>query len=201
MFIISNKAKVVLSALALGMVVQSFASIAYADTGNAKIKSIPVNSSEVYALAKAVDAVEKAKTAGDRDAALKNLRIQVIAFDSSAARFAASLKANKEEKLFDDILLEKAKLQGSQVLAALKAADPSGIPSRIVSKPSFAKSELADFEKTLSPLSSFDWWQLIGISSAEAGFWSKVKRLSCQGSIWAISAGEGADASYKLCGT
>ena len=97
--------------------------------------------------------------------------------------------------------MEKAKLQGSKVLEALRAADSSGIPSRIVSKPGFARIQMIDFERNLSPLSSFDWWQLIGISSAEAGFWSTAKRLSCQGSIWALTIGEGADASYKLCGT
>lgn len=175
--------------------------LAQAETAPAKLKSIPVSPNEVMALDAAVENVEKAKTKVERDLALQKLRAQSKAFDASAARFAASLRANKEEKLFNDLLLAKAQREkGTQFLADLKAVHPSGLPSAIVAQPSITQIQLLDFEKGLPKLSKFDWWQLIGISSAEAGLWAYVKQKSCNVTMWAVTAGEGTDANYKFCG-
>ncbi|WP_020397232.1 hypothetical protein [Thiolinea disciformis] len=168
----------------------------YADTAPAKLKSIPVSPNEFMALAIAVENVEKAKNQTERNLALQKLRDQSKAVDASAARFAASLRANKEESLFNDFILQKAmREEGAQFVAAIKAAHPSGLPSAMVAQPNFAQNQILNFEKKLSPLSKFDWWQLIGISPVEAG----LRGTGCSVAVYVLSRGEGTDVNYKLC--
>lgn len=189
--------KVMLATILSASLISGFAmQLAQADADFAKLKSIPVSPNEVMALALAFENVEKAKTKAERDLALQKLRAQSKAFDASAARFAASLRANKEESLFNDFILQKAmREEGAQFVAAIKAAHPSGLPSAIIAQPNFAQNQILNFEKNLSPLSKFDWWQLVGISPVEASVRGKI----CSVTLFVVTVGYGNDVNYKLC--
>ena len=131
---------------------------------------------------------------------LKKIQVLVDKAKPEYKRFAIALKSAGEIESFNNFIAAGAKETGS---SSLIAAASAGNPYKILLKAdTVLKRAIKDRRRELHLATGPDdlMLKLLGIGSAEAGFFRKAANLGCSIGIFVVTLGYGTDFNYHACG-